>query len=86
MSTHAPIEPMEHDGSFRQSNPSSGSIPNSTGSAAAAPSPTARPPGPLSLHNQARTAAAGPSSAPQVPTTPRRIFCPVVGCAESSVQ
>ena len=83
MSANTPTEPMEHDGSPLHSYPPTGHTLNSVGSAAAAASSSARPPGPLALHDQVRMAAAGPQTHQQGPTTLRRIFCPVVGCAHA---
>ena len=85
MSNHGPIEPMEHDGSFLHSHPFSRSTPNNVSSTSASSSPLARLPGPLSLQDQAGTSVGGPSvpQRPTTPTTPCRVFCPVVGCPES---
>ena len=71
MSTQAHIEPMDHDGSSQN-------IPNIEGATA-----SVRPPRPIPLHIPSQSATAGPSAAVQSPTTPRRIFCPVIGCKES---
>ena len=83
MSANTPIEPMEHDGAPLHSNPSTGHTLNSVGSTAAASSSSARAPGPSAGSDQVRMVAAGPQTHQPGPTTPRRIFFPVVGCAHA---
>ena len=84
MSNNVPTEPMEHDGSPPHSYSASGSTPSRAGSTATVSASSPRTPGLLSSsQGQMRTAVSESPAVTQGPATPRRIFCPVVGCAEA---
>ena len=79
----SPMESMEHDGSPPHTQSASRLTPSRADSTTRASTSMPRASGLLSSHPQLHTAVSGSPAGSQGLTTPRRIFCPVVTCAEA---
>ena len=83
MSNNVPTEPMDQDGSPPHYYSAPRTNPSRAGSTATAFASSLRSQVPLSLNTQMLTTNLGSPAGAHGPATPRRIFCPVAGCAEA---